>query len=146
MSISASSKHSLTRFITSSAFSFCGFTIPSIRRHWRLEYCSNSSHLVLISFCSFEHCSLRTSTVFWNSVLLVSHSDFQFAYIVHLLMTLCLIANFFQFFHKFLTLSGRRQLSYRNQSIDLQNKSMDWFLYDNGLRHKEFKSANLLSM
>ena len=26
-----------------------------------------------------------------------------------------------------------RPLSYRNQSIDLQIKSMDWFLYDNGL-------------
>ena len=23
---------------------------------------------------------------------------------------------------------------YRNQSTDLQSKSMDWFLYDNGLR------------
>ena len=32
-----------------------------------------------------------------------------------------------------LTLSWRRPLSYRNQSIDLQSKSMDWFLYDNGL-------------
>ena len=30
---------------------------------------------------------------------------------------------------KFLTLSWRRPLSYRN-------KSMDWFLYDNGLRHE----------
>ena len=27
-------------------------------------------------------------------------------------------------------------ISYRNQSIDLQRKSMDWFLYDNGLRHE----------
>ena len=35
-----------------------------------------------------------------------------------------------------LTLSRRRPLSYRNQSMDLQNKSMDWFLYDNGLRHE----------
>ena len=35
-----------------------------------------------------------------------------------------------------LTLSRRRSLSYRNQSVDLQNKSMDWFLYDNGLRHE----------
>ena len=35
----------------------------------------------------------------------------------------------------FLTLSWRRPLSYRNQSIDLGSKSMDWFLYDNGLRH-----------
>ena len=34
----------------------------------------------------------------------------------------------------FLTLSRRRPLSYRNQSIDVLRKSMDWFLYDNGLR------------
>ena len=33
-----------------------------------------------------------------------------------------------------LTLSRRRPLSYRNQSIDLPSKSMDWFLYNNGLR------------
>ena len=32
-----------------------------------------------------------------------------------------------------LTLSWRRPLSNRNQSIDLRSKSMDWFLYDNGL-------------
>ena len=35
---------------------------------------------------------------------------------------------------KCLTLSWRRPLSYRNQSIDKQ--SMDCFLYDNGLRHE----------
>ena len=33
-----------------------------------------------------------------------------------------------------LTLSRRRPLSYRNHSIDLLPKSMDWFLYDNRLR------------
>ena len=33
-----------------------------------------------------------------------------------------------------LTLARRRPLSYRNQSIDLLRKSMDWFLYDNSLR------------
>ena len=39
-----------------------------------------------------------------------------------------------------LTLSRRRlPLSYRNQSIDLLAKSMDWFLYDNGLRLKRVK-------
>ena len=38
-----------------------------------------------------------------------------------------------------LTLSGRGPLSYRNQSIDLQSKSMDWFLYDNGLRLERVK-------
>ena len=30
----------------------------------------------------------------------------------------------------YLTLSWQRSLSYRNQSNDLQNKSMDWFLYE----------------
>ena len=37
---------------------------------------------------------------------------------------------------KDLTLSWRRPLSYRNQSTDLLCKSMDWFLYHNGLRHE----------
>ena len=39
-----------------------------------------------------------------------------------------------------LTLSWRRPLSYRNQFTDLGSKSMDWFLYDNGLRHERFKN------
>ena len=38
-----------------------------------------------------------------------------------------------------LTLSWQRPLSYRNQFIDLLCKSMDWFLYDNGLRHERVK-------
>ena len=42
----------------------------------------------------------------------------------------------------FLTLSRRRPLSYRNQSTDLLCKSMDWFLYDNGLRLERVKQAN----
>ena len=32
-------------------------------------------------------------------------------------------------------------LSYRNQSIDLQSKSIDLFLYDNGLRHERVKGT-----
>ena len=36
---------------------------------------------------------------------------------------------------KRLTLSWRGSLSYRNQSIDLQSKSMDWLLYERDLRH-----------
>ena len=35
-----------------------------------------------------------------------------------------------------LTLSWRRPLSNINQSSDLVSKIMDWFLYDNGLRHE----------
>ena len=38
-----------------------------------------------------------------------------------------------------LTLSWRESLSYRNQSIDLFYKSMDWFLYDRDLRHERVK-------
>ena len=40
-----------------------------------------------------------------------------------------------------LTLSWRRPWSYRNQSIDLTCKSMDWFLYDDGLRHERALNA-----
>ena len=35
-----------------------------------------------------------------------------------------------------LTLSWPRPLLYRNQSIDLHSKSMDWFLYENSIRHE----------
>ena len=36
----------------------------------------------------------------------------------------------------FFTLSWQSSLSYRIQSIDLQSKSMDWFLYNGDLRHE----------
>ena len=39
----------------------------------------------------------------------------------------------------YLTLSWRRPISYRNLSIDLLHKSMDWFQYDIGLRHESVK-------
>ena len=42
-----------------------------------------------------------------------------------------------------LTLSCQRSLSYRNQSIDLQCKSMDWFLYDRDLRHEKVNSQSV---
>ena len=44
-----------------------------------------------------------------------------------------------------LTLSWRRPLSYRNQSIDLLWKSVDWFLYDNGLRHERVKFLYMIT-
>ena len=45
--------------------------------------------------------------------------------------------------------SWRRSLSYRNESIDLLCKSMDWFLYDRALRHERIKKSwewNILPM
>ena len=52
------------------------------------------------------------------------------------------------FFVGQLTLSWRRSLSYRNQSNGVLRNSMDWFLYDNGLRHERVKyhDLNLLIM
>ena len=38
-----------------------------------------------------------------------------------------------------LTLSWWRAISYRNQTIDLRSKSMDWFLYDIGPHHERVK-------
>ena len=52
----------------------------------------------------------------------------------------CPTLGFFHFLLTgLLTLSWRRPLSHRNQSIDLRKKPMDWFLYDNGLRHERVK-------
>ena len=44
-----------------------------------------------------------------------------------------------QLVNHLLTLSWQRPLSCRNQSTDLWSKSVDWFLYDNGLRHERVK-------
>ena len=41
--------------------------------------------------------------------------------------------------NKVLTLSWRRSLSYRNQSIDLLCKLMNWFLYDKDIHHERVK-------
>ena len=41
-----------------------------------------------------------------------------------------------------LTLSWRKSLSYSNQSIYLQSKSMDWFLYDRDLRYESLMKAS----
>ena len=46
-----------------------------------------------------------------------------------------MVAKIFDEFY-ILTLSRRRPISYRNQSINLQGKSMDWFLYDIGPRRE----------
>ena len=43
-----------------------------------------------------------------------------------------------------LTLLWWWYLSYRNKSIDLQGKSMEWFLYDKDLRHERVKPTCFL--
>ena len=45
----------------------------------------------------------------------------------------------FHFYFPTLTLSWRRSLSYRNTSIDLPFRLVDWFLYDRDFRHGRVK-------
>ena len=57
---------------------------------------------------------------------------------------LIILQRIFLMKYSTLTLSWRRPLSYRNQSIAEQMQRsglymMDWFLYDNGLRHERVK-------
>ena len=72
-----------------------------------------ASNLLLLTF-------LRNKTVL---------KDIQISYVWRIL------------FHKdsLLTLSWRRSLSYRNQSIDLLCKTIDWFLNDRGFCHERVK-------
>ena len=46
-------------------------------------------------------------------------------------------------FRNFSTHSWWKSLSYRNQTIDLLCKSVDWFLYDRNLRHDRVKCLSL---
>ena len=56
-----------------------------------------------------------------------------------LLATVTVSFRFYIFINSFMTES----LSHRNQPIDLQSKSMDWFLYYMDLHHERFKFAVL---
>ena len=49
--------------------------------------------------------------------------------------------NLFPLFYHFISINSfmNRSLAYRNQSIDLQSKSVNWFLYDRDLCHERVK-------
>ena len=93
-------------------------------------------------FLLFPYAPLM-STSLRKNFLLVRKVNIS-AYVVH--KNLCNLfihhCAYVKILHKWefgLTLSRRRSLSYRNKSIDLQSKSMDWFLYDGDLRHERAK-------
>ena len=56
-------------------------------------------------------------------------------YIQQLICKVPLLATVDDQLNPFMTVA----VSYSNQYIDLRGKSMDWFLYDNGLRHEKVK-------
>ena len=84
-----------------------------------------------------EHSGKQHEAYLWTDICLLGyrqHFNFKFQ------LNTCHFWNFHLMACSRLTLSWRRPLSYRNQSIDLLRKSIDWFLYDNGLRHERVKN------
>ena len=77
----------------------------------------------------FNVICLKILWYFIRKLSIISITSITNIFYQHILITVC--SN--------LTLSWWRPLSYKNQSIDLFCKSMDWFLYDNGLRHERVK-------
>ena len=90
----------------------------------------------------FPQSSLHFATFFW-SIFTCSASFFTLVIKDSL--------SFFGLVNLRLNSFMTRPLSYRNQSNDLPPKSMDWFLYDNGLHHEIgnesgcFSAKNILS-
>ena len=75
--------------------------------------------------CEYDHLKKNYKPRFKNKIMFLNFKEY-------------VGLNIFLHFFSILTLSWR-SLSYRNQSIDLLDKSMDWFLYDNGLRHERIQ-------
>ena len=69
-----------------------------------------------------SHHHMLKSNYWFQTITLLQSKDQVTFYVIQFLL---------------LTPSWQRLLSYRNQSIDLHSKSMDVFLYDNGLCHEK---------
>ena len=118
------------------------------------QYPFTSSIWVLFEVRSLEFCYQNccpkpcvwtfVSSLFLFSVVdILNHREMRFPAKIH----------FFRFFIwsfrlKYVTLSWRWSLSYRNQSIALLCKFVlqinDWFLYDNGPCHERLKTDRML--
>ena len=89
----------------------------------------------------------------WNLHLVVILFTFRLLMKVwfHLLMTISKVYYDpvkwleWNFLLKQLTLSWQKSLSYRNKYIDLQSKSVDWFLYDRDLCHERVNDILFIS-
>ena len=101
----------------STLLTFSSHLIPDIS-HLMLPFSRQENHLSLLCQCFFFNMGVRGSWLL--QVIKVEEVSGE------------LISAYLHFF--LFGLVVRRPLSYRNQSIDLLCKSMDWFLYDNGLR------------
>ena len=98
--------------------------------------------LMLVYFYLF--CFVTTWTLFiyltwirYVSILWATHGCML---VNEVMARCCYFARCFLCMWKF-TLSWQRSRSYRNQSIDLQSKSRDWFLYHRDLRYERVNAA-----
>ena len=99
-------------------------------------------HLIIYWFSYTTSCTRSYILIFIHYIMhLIIYIDFHtlhhaidHIYWFHTLITYASWHILYLYIMHWLSLSWRRPLSYRNQFIDLLCKSMDWFLYDNGLR------------
>ena len=96
----------------------------------------------------------HSSTGVFSNILLVKTNYLVSSYMEHRsidwkspknnhILSILFIYHSYQSFISYITLSWRRPLSCRNQSIYLLRKSMDWFLYDNGRLHERVKQNQI---
>ena len=71
----------------------------------------------------------------WISLICVNYLQFW-----NPISLFVLICDHINLLFRIKGLSWWRTLSYRNQSIDLRSKSMDWFVYDDSLPHERVKT------
>ena len=131
----------------------CNFTTSNSRRWFFSRFVDiKSRNTSQIKFLSIS----KILKWYWNGIFKSEQKEFE----SDLKKKLCVVKDYPTDTVKIdtnlvcnimLTLSWQWLLSYRNQSIDLQSKSMDWFLYDNGLHHErvnylpiKLKSVNAL--
>ena len=90
-------------------------------------------------------CNKVIKNIFLSSfatILMTSHQSITKKFNTYELWSLPSNMKFHTTYIDRLTLSWRRPLPCRIQSIDLLCKSMDWILHDNGLRHERVKVMN----
>ena len=92
-------------------------------------FCCCSIYILKVKFCfkyksktGYTHRKSSNENVSW-----IKKYKFNKKYFMLNIHFFCL--------HSFIT----EAVIYRNQSIDLRSKSMDWFVYDNGVRHERVK-------
>ena len=91
-----------------------------------------SFHMIFLKFSR----TLYIRTLYTTKIAFIRKNIFVCLFSVHNTISLS------HHEHARLTLSWRGPLSYRNQSIYSLCKSMDWFLYDNGLRDERVNSPD----